>query len=150
MPRALYWLTLALVVLFGLLQVRLLDSHLGRTWRAIREDELAARAYGVEPLRYKALAFAVGGFGAGVAGAIAAHQYSYINHETFNIQLSILAITVVILGGLGNVLGAVLGALLLIGLPELLRPAAEYRMLIYGVVLLVLIRYRPQGLLGTA
>ncbi len=149
-PRALYWLTLALVVLFGLLQVRLLDSHLGRTWRAIREDELAARAYGVEPLRYKALAFAVGGFGAGVAGAIAAHQYSYINHETFNIQLSILAITVVILGGLGNVLGAVLGALLLIGLPELLRPAAEYRMLIYGVVLLVLIRYRPQGLWGTA
>ena len=104
----------------------------------------------MEPLRYKALAFAFGGFGAGVAGAIAAHLYSYINHETFNIQLSILAITVVILGGLGNVLGAVLGALLLVGLPELLRSAAEYRMLIYGVALLVLIRYRPQGLLGTA
>jgi branched-chain amino acid transport system permease protein len=149
-PRALYWLTLALVVLFGSLQGRLLESHLGRTWRAIRDDEVAARAYGVEPLRYKALAFAFGGFGAGVAGAIAAHLYSYINHETFNIQLSILAITVVILGGLGNVLGAVLGALLLVGLPELLRPAAEYRMLIYGVALLVLIRYRPQGLLGTA
>ena len=149
-PRALYWLTLALVVLFGSLQARVLDSHLGRTWRAIRDDEVAARAYGVEPLRYKALAFAFGGFGAGVAGAIAAHLYSYINHETFNIQLSILAITVVILGGLGNVLGAVLGALLLVGLPELLRPAAEYRMLIYGVALLVLIRYRPQGLLGTA
>ena len=149
-PRALYWLTLALVVLFGLLQVRLLKSHLGRTWRAIREDEVAARAYGAEPLRYKALAFAFGGFGAGVAGAIAAHLYSYINHETFNIQLSILAITVVILGGLGNVLGAVLGALLLVGLPELLRSTAEYRMLIYGVALLVLIRYRPQGLLGAA
>ena len=149
-PRALYWLTLALVVLFGLLQVRLLESHLGRTWRAIREDAVAARAYGAEPLRYKALAFAFGGFGAGVAGAIAAHLYSYINHETFNIQLSILAITVVILGGLGNVLGAVLGALLLVGLPELLRSAAEYRMLIYGVALLVLIRYWPQGLLGAA
>jgi len=98
-PRALYWLMLALVVLFGLLQVRLLDSHLGRTWRAIREDEVAVRAYGVEPLRYKALAFAFGGFGAGVAGATAAHLYSYINPDTFDTQLSILAITVVILGG---------------------------------------------------
>ncbi|MDR3437228.1 ABC transporter permease [Telmatospirillum sp.] len=148
-PRALYWVVLVLVVLLGLLQVRLLSSHLGRTWRAIREDEVAARAYGVEPLRYKAMAFAFGGFGAGIAGAIAAHLYSYINHETFNTQLSILAITVVILGGLGNVLGAVLGAVLLVALPEIFRAAAEYRMLIYGIALLLLIRYRPQGLLGT-
>ncbi len=148
-PRALYWLMLGLVVVFGLLQTRVLGSHLGRTWRAIRDDELAARAYGVEALRYKTLAFAAGGFRAGVAGAVAAHLYSYINHETFNVQLSILAITVVILGGLGNVLGAALGAVLLVGLPELFRFAAEYRMLVYGVALLLLIRFRPQGLMGT-
>jgi branched-chain amino acid transport system permease protein len=147
--RSLYWLVLALVVLLALLQVRLLSSHLGRAWRAIREDEVAARSYGVDAMRYKALAFAFGGFGAGIGGAIAAHLYSYINHETFNAQLSILTLTMVILGGLGNVAGAVLGSVLLVGLPELFRAAAEYRMLAYGLVLLLLIRYRPQGLLGT-
>lgn len=147
--RSQYWLVLALVVLIGLLQARLLSSHLGRTWRAIREDDVAARSYGVDAMRYKALAFAFGGFGAGIGGAITAHLYSYINYETFNAQLSILALTMVILGGLGNVAGAVLGSVLLVGVPELFRAAAEYRMLAYGLVLLLLIRYRPQGLLGT-
>jgi branched-chain amino acid transport system permease protein len=146
---ALYWLALALVVVFGLLQTRLLSSHLGRAWRAIREDEVAARAYGVDANRYKALAFAFGGFGAGISGAVTAHFYSYLDYATFNAQLSILALTMVILGGLGNVLGAVLGSVLLLALPEAFRALAEYRMLIYGVVLLLLIRYRPQGLLGT-
>jgi len=146
---ALYWLALALVVVMGLLQTRLLSSHLGRAWRAIREDEVAARAYGVEANRYKAMAFAFGGFGAGISGAVTAHFYSYLDYTTFNAQLSILALTMVILGGLGNVLGAVLGAVVLVSLPEAFRPLAEYRLLIYGVVLLLLIRYRPQGLLGT-
>ncbi|HEY0419707.1 MAG TPA: ABC transporter permease, partial [Acetobacteraceae bacterium] len=75
--------------------------------------------------------------------------YSYINHETFTSQISVLALTMVILGGMGNVLGAVIGAVALVSLPELFRGAAEYRMLIYGVTLLLLIRFRPQGLLGT-
>ena len=147
--QSLYWLALALVVAIALLQSRLLSSHLGRAWRAIREDEVAARSYGVQANRYKALAFAFGGFGAGISGAVTAHMYSYIDYQTFNVQLSILALTMVILGGLGNVLGAVLGAVLLMGLPELFRAAAEYRMLAYGAVLLLLIRFRPQGLLGT-
>ena len=146
---SLYWLALALVVAIGLLQARLLRSHLGRAWRAIREDEVAARSYGVAADRDKALAFAFGGFGAGIGGAVTAHLYSYIDYQTFNAQLSILAVTMVILGGLGNVLGAVLGAVILSALPELFRAAAEYRMLIYGLVLLLLIRFRPQGLLGT-
>jgi len=147
--EAVYWLSLALVVIVALLQTRLLSGHLGRAWRAIREDEIAARAYGVNPARYKAMAFAFGGFGAGISGAVTAHLYSYINHETFDATISLLALTIVILGGLGNVLGAILGSVALIGLPELFRAAAEYRMLIYGVVLLLLIRFRPQGLLGT-
>jgi branched-chain amino acid transport system permease protein len=146
---SLYWFALALVVAFALLQARLLGSHLGRAWRAIREDEVAARSYGVAADRDKALAFAFGGFGAGISGAVTAHLYSYIDYQTFNAQLSILALTMVILGGLGNVLGAVLGAVILSALPELFRAAAEYRMLIYGLVLLLLIRFRPQGLLGT-
>jgi ABC-type branched-subunit amino acid transport system permease subunit len=135
--------------LLALLQVRLLGSHIGRSFRAIRDDDVAARAYGLSLNRYKSLAFIFGGFAAGVSGGIAAHLYSYINHETFNTQQSILALTIVILGGLGNVAGAIVGSVALVGLPEVFRIAAEYRILIYGIVLLLLVRFRPQGLLGT-
>jgi branched-chain amino acid transport system permease protein len=144
-----YWVTLVVMVGLALLQARLTSWHIGRTLRAIREDDIAARAFGIGLIRYKGLAFAVSGFAAGISGAITAHMYSYINHETFNTQISVLALTMVILGGLGNILGAVLGALALIGLPELFRGLAEYRMLVYGVVLLLLVRFRPQGLMGT-
>jgi branched-chain amino acid transport system permease protein len=131
------------------MQARLLRSHLGRTFRAIRDDDVAARAYGVSLDRYKGIAFAVGGFSAGISGAIAAHLYSYINNETFTSTVSISALTMVILGGMGNLLGAILGAVALTALPEMFRGTAEYRMLIYGAALLLLIRFRPQGVLGT-
>jgi branched-chain amino acid transport system permease protein len=144
-----YWLSFAILVLLALLQTRLLGSHLGRSFRAIRDDDVAARAYGLGLNRYKSLAFIFGGFAAGVSGALSAHLFSYINHETFNTQQSILALTIVILGGLGNVVGAIVGALALVGLPEIFRIAAEYRVLIYGIVLLLLVRFRPQGLMGT-
>ena len=144
-----YEIALAALLLVAGLHHRLLSSHLGRTLRAIRDDDVAARSYGIALDRYKSLAFAVGGFSAGVAGAILAHIYSYVNHETFSSQVSLLALTMVILGGLGNIAGGVLGAVLLVSLPELFRAAAEYRMLIYGLALLLLIRFRPQGLLGT-
>jgi branched-chain amino acid transport system permease protein len=148
-PVSSYWACLAVLTVLAMLQVRLLRSHLGRTFRAIRDDDVAARAYGISLNRYKGLAFAVGGFAAGISGAITAHLYSYINYETFTSQISILALTMVILGGLGNVAGAIVGAVALIGLPELFRFTAEWRMLIYGIVLLLLIRFRPQGILGT-
>ncbi len=138
-----------MLVAAGLLQSRLLHSHLGRTFRAIRDDDVAARSYGIGLDRYKGLAFAFGGFGAGISGGITAHLYSYINYETFTLQVSLLALTMVILGGMGNVLGAIVGAVALTALPELFRVTAEYRMLIYGLALLLLIRFRPQGLLGT-
>jgi branched-chain amino acid transport system permease protein len=99
--------------------------------------------------RYKALAFAASAFIAGLSGAFTAHLYTYINHETFPNTTSILALTMVILGGMGNMLGAVLGAVLLTALPEVFRPLADYRYLMYGLALLLLIRFRPQGLLGT-
>jgi len=148
-PQAGYWATLAVLIVLALLQTRLLRSHLGRTFRAIRDDDVAARAYGISLDRYKAMAFAVAGFTAGIGGAMTAHQYSYINYESFPSQISILALTMVILGGLGNVLGAIIGAVALVSLPEMFRWAADYRLLIYGLCLLLLIRFRPQGLLGT-
>jgi branched-chain amino acid transport system permease protein len=132
-----------------LLQVRLLRSHLGRTLRAVRDDDVAARAFGIGLTRAKSIAFIFGGFVAGISGAVTAHLYSYINFETFTSQISVLALTMVILGGMGNVIGAVLGAVVLIALPELFRGLAEYRVLIYGLTLLLLIRFRPQGVLGT-
>jgi branched-chain amino acid transport system permease protein len=144
-----YLVCLALLVICAALQTRLLGSHLGRTLRAVREDDVAARAFGIGLTRAKSIAFVFGGFVAGISGAATAHLYSYINFETFTSQISILALTMVILGGMGNVLGAVIGAVALVGIPEISRFAAEYRVLIYGVVLLLLIRFRPQGLLGT-
>jgi len=78
-----------------------------------------------------------------------AHLYAFINYETFDATISILALTMVILGGMGNVLGAILGAVALIALPEIFRAAADYRVLVYGLALLLLVRFRPQGLLGT-
>jgi branched-chain amino acid transport system permease protein len=148
-PAAVYWICLGALVALAFLQTRLLGSHFGRTLRAIRDDDIAARAYGVQLDRYKSLAFAFGAFGAGVSGALSAHLFSYINYQTFDAQVSVLALTMVILGGMGNVLGAVAGAVLLVGLPEAFRFTAEYRVLIYGLVLLLMIRFRPQGLLGT-
>ena len=145
----LYWISLAALGILWAGQARLLGSHLGRTFRALRDDDTAARAFGVRPARYKAAGFAIGGFLAGISGAITASIYTYINHETFTAQISILALTMVILGGLGHLTGAVVGALALITLPELFRFTAEYRILVYGLVLLLLVRFRPQGLFGT-
>jgi branched-chain amino acid transport system permease protein len=147
--RSVYWFTFIVLLVLAFLQWRLLRSHLGRTLRAIREDEVAARAYGVSPNRYKAIAFGFGGVLAGISGGISAHLYSYINYQTFDSSVSILALTMVILGGLGNVFGGIVGAVALVLLPEMFRWAADYRMLIYGVVLLLLVRFRPQGLFGT-
>jgi branched-chain amino acid transport system permease protein len=144
-----YEIALVALIALALLQYRLLGSHLGRTLRAIRDDDVAARSYGIALDRYKSLAFGVAGFSAGVAGALMAHIFSYVNHETFTFQVSLLALTMVILGGLGNIAGAIVGAVCLVSLPELFRAAAEYRVLIYGIVLLLLVRFRPQGLLGT-
>jgi branched-chain amino acid transport system permease protein len=147
--QSIYWVSLATLAALCLLQQRLLSSHLGRTFRAVREDDVAARAFGIGLNRYKSLGFGFGGLVAGISGAMTAHVYSYINYETFDSQISILALTMVILGGLGNIAGAVLGAVALISLPELFRATAEFRVLVYGIALLLLIRFRPQGLLGT-
>jgi branched-chain amino acid transport system permease protein len=149
LARELYWYALALLLLVALFQWQLLRSPLGRTWRAIREDDIAAQSYGINLNRYKALVFVASGFMAGISGAFTGHMYTFINHETFTNTTSILVLTMVILGGMGNMLGAVVGAVALTALPELFRGLVDYRYLLYGITLLLVIRFRPQGLLGS-
>jgi branched-chain amino acid transport system permease protein len=148
-PRDLYWYSLALLLIAALLQWQLVRSPLGRTWRAIREDDVAAQSYGINLNRYKALVFIASAFIAGMSGAFTGHMYTYINHETFTNTTSILVLTMVILGGMGNMLGAVVGAFALTALPEVFRGFVDYRYLVYGITLLLLVRFRPQGLFGT-
>src|SRR4029079_8408439 len=105
------------LILLARLQSLLLLSHLGPSLRAIRDDDVAARSYGIALDRYKGLAFGVAGFSAGIAGALMAHIFSYVNHETFTSQVSLLALTMVILGGLGNIAGGILAAVALVSLP---------------------------------
>lgn len=149
LPKEIYWYTLVLLAGIIVLQWRLTHSALGRIWRSIREDDIAAQSYGINLNRYKALAFSCSAFIAGLGGAFTAHMYTYINNETFPNSTSILALTVAILGGLGNMAGAVIGAVVLTILPEVFRAFADYRYLFYGLALVLLIRFRPQGLLGT-
>ena len=99
-------------------------------------------------MRYSAVC-GISAFIAGLSGAFTAHMYSYISYDTFASSLSTLALTMAILGGMGNIVGAVVGALLLTLLPEVLRFSTDLRYLIYGLVLVLVIRFRPQGLLGT-
>lgn len=145
-----YWLTLLLLAAGFWVISRVAASHLGRAFRALRDDEVAAQAYAISLERYKSIAFGVSAFFAAVAGVLLAHSYSYIAPDTFTHSLSILALTMVVFGGLDSVPGAVLGAVVLTVLPESARFLAEYRYLIYGATLLALLRFRPRGLLSRA
>ncbi len=145
--RYAFLLDLALLAVTLAFVVRVQRSRLGIALRAIGADEVAARSAGVPVRDYKALAFAISAFFSGIAGSLLAHQYSYIDPSVFTISMSLLVITVLVLGGMGSPYGAVLGAVVLIGVPEALRLAPEARILLYGIALLVCIRFRPQGLL---
>jgi branched-chain amino acid transport system permease protein len=138
----------------GVLSVILLARHLaasthGRALFAIRDDEVAAEALGVDTTRYKVLAFVIGAFFAGVAGGLFAHYLSYLNPNSFTFLKSIEVIAMVVLGGMGSVSGCVLAAILLTLLPEVLRPVKDYRMVMYSLMLITLMITRPQGLMGS-
>ena len=138
----------------GVLAVILVSRNLaasthGRALFAIRDDEIAAEALGVNTTAYKVLAFVLGAFFAGVAGGLFAHTLSYLNTNSFTFLKSIEVIAMVVLGGLGSISGAVFAAVLLTLLPELLRPVKEYRMVLYSLMLIVLMITRPQGLMGS-
>lgn len=124
------------------------SSRLGRAFKAIRDDETAAESMGINLTLYKVQAFAIGGFMAGVGGGLYAHFISYINPSDFGFLKSVDILSMVVLGGLGSVPGAILGASVLAAAPELLRFMAQYRMLVYGILLVLLMIFRPNGLLG--
>ncbi|MBI4516020.1 MAG: branched-chain amino acid ABC transporter permease [Deltaproteobacteria bacterium] len=136
------------VLCVGLLW-RLVHSPKGTAFRAVREDEIAAAAMGVDTTRYKIIAFTLGAFWAGVAGGLFAHFIGYIHTNSFTFLKSIEIVVMVVLGGSGSISGALLAAAALTVLPELLRFGAEYRMIIYSLLLIVMMLTRPAGLLGS-
>jgi len=145
-PQHFYYLALAFVILAIFVSWRLSVSRVGRAWNAMREDEQVADAMGISTTRYKLLAFAIGGAVGSMGGALFAVRIGSLSPASFEILVSITALAVVILGGLGSLPGVVVGALVLIGLPGLLREFEEYRLLIYGAVLVAIMILRPQGL----
>ncbi len=144
-----YWLTLALVGAAVWVSWRLAASRIGRAWAAIREDELAAQCMGINPVRLKLLAHGVGAAIGGVAGCVFAAKQGTITPDSFDFVLSVMVLAMVVLGGLGNPLGAIVGAVALTVLPELLREFMAYRILLFGATLILMMRFRPQGLLGS-
>jgi branched-chain amino acid transport system permease protein len=140
-----------ILVVFGLLL--LLDRRMGRSWiglawASIREDEQAAGAMGVDVVRFKVLAFILGSAIAGLAGGFYAHFLTFIMPQNFGFGQSIVILSMVVFGGIGSRWGPIVGAIILGVLPEVSRPIMEYRILIYGILLLGMMRFQPGGLLG--
>src|SRR5687767_1185123 len=140
------------IFLIGILTVvivyNIVNSAFGRALISIREDELAAEAMGINTTRYKVMAFVISSALAGAGGVLLAHFDGYLNPKSFEFIKSFEILIMIILGGLGSIVGSVLGAILLTVLPEALRGFAEYRMVIYSLLLIILMITRPQGLLG--
>jgi branched-chain amino acid transport system permease protein len=137
------------VLLTAFFLFRMLDSKIGRALVAIREDELAANCMGVPVLSVKLTAFGISSFIAGLAGCVFASKQTIITPDSFDFVLSVLILAMVVLGGMGNIWGAALGAVLLGLLPEVLREFAAYRMLLFGLIMILMMIFRPQGMLGS-
>ncbi|SES20471.1 branched-chain amino acid ABC transporter permease [Actinokineospora terrae] len=141
-----YVLIIVLVALVMVVFANLKNSRIGRAWIAIREDEDAARAMGIKTGQAKILAFLIGATLAGLAGAVFAHKTSTVAYDSFQFIESVTLLAAVILGGMGSIPGAVLGAALLLVLPEKLREFSDYRLMLFGLALVLIMRFRPQGL----
>ncbi len=146
--RAYYFFVLALAAMTVFVVRRLVHSRIGLAWKAIREDELAAGAMGVDVRRAKLLAFGLGAAFAGLAGSFFAGRAGFVSPESFTFAESVLVVCIVVIGGAGSLAGVIVGAVVFIALPELLREAARYRMLAFGLAMVTLALVRPQGLLG--
>ncbi len=142
----LYYLMILLVLFTIFVVNRLQNSRIGRAWIALREDEIACQAMGIDKAKTKLTAFALGATWAGMGGVIFAAKTTFINPASFTIWESIIILCIVVLGGMGSILGVISGAMILILLPEYLRAFSEYRMLIFGVVLVVMMIFRPGGM----
>ncbi len=147
-PALFFCLTLLAVLLVLGLTYRLVHSYHGRALKAIRDHEVTAQVMGINTPAYKVAIFTLAAALAGLAGSLYAHFITFINPESFGLHTSILALCMVVLGGMGSLAGAVVGALALTVLPEILREFRTYQDLVYGVLLVALLIWRPQGLLG--
>jgi branched-chain amino acid transport system permease protein len=145
-----YFLVFVLVFVTVFALKRLESSRLGRAWMAHREDDLAAECMGINPAWVKLSAFAIGGFIAGIAGCVFASKQGTVSPDSFDFIVSVMVLAMIVLGGLGNIMGALLGAFILSILPEFLRGFDIYRMLIFGLAMILMMLFRPQGILGEA
>ncbi|HBV87458.1 branched-chain amino acid ABC transporter permease [Desulfosporosinus sp.] len=141
-------IVMTIVVLTICCMVWIENSRNGRAMLAIREDEIASSAVGINTTLYKIQAFAIGSFCAGVGGALFAHTTTFIQPTDFGFLKSVDILSIVVLGGLGSIPGTIIGAIVLTSAPEILRPLANYRMIVYGLLLVVIMIFRPYGLLG--
>lgn len=146
-PTLTYYPLIILCIFAAIVAHRLKYSRAGRAWNAMREDEDVAEATGVSTVNYKLLAFALGAAIGCLGGAVFSTHLQSVFPGSFNILVSITVLAIVVLGGMGSIPGVVVGALALIGLPELLREFAEFRLLVYGAVLVVMMLLRPEGLI---
>jgi ABC-type branched-chain amino acid transport system, permease component len=146
--KGLYFLMLVLVILVSLFCYLIINSKIGRAFISIKEDELAADLMGIKTTRYKLLAFVLSAFISGIAGSFYAHMIRFIEPNSFTFDTSIMIISIVILGGMGTMRGMYLGAGVLVAFPEILRPLQAYRFVVYGLILVLMMRFRPQGALG--
>ncbi|MEO1287525.1 MAG: branched-chain amino acid ABC transporter permease [Chloroflexota bacterium] len=145
-PEQLYYIVLAACVITLFVSVRLNNSRTGRQWMAIREDEDVAAAMGINVAQAKLLAFTLSAATGGVAGAIFAAKVGTVFPNSFTVFISINVLSLIIVGGMGSNPGILLGAIALVGMPELLREFTEYRWLIYGALLIFMMVNRPEGL----
>jgi branched-chain amino acid transport system permease protein len=144
----LYYLMLCMALFTVFVVNRLQHSRIGRAWFALREDEIACQAMGIDKTRTKLTAFALGATWAGMIGVFFAAKTTFVSPASFTFLESALILCIVVLGGMGSIIGVSIGALILILLPEYLRAFAEYRMLLFGAVLVVMMVFRPQGIIA--
>jgi branched-chain amino acid transport system permease protein len=149
-PVALFYLTLAASAIAAYFAWRLENSRLGRAWMAVRDDEDVAQALGVNLVKVKLLAYGIGAAFAGLAGSIFAVMLTSIYPSSFQLLISINVLALIIVGGMGSLPGVVVGAVALVGLPELLREFGEFRFLFYGAALIIMMRIKPEGLWPSA
>jgi len=143
-----YWLAIIIIVIVLFFMGNLERSRVGRAWIAIREDEDAAELTGIPTYRFKIWAFAIGAAVGGLSGTLFAAQVGYVNNQRFDITTSILYLAAVVLGGQGNKVGVIVGAFLVSYIPDRFQFEPEYRFLVFGLALIILMIFRPQGLLG--
>lgn len=145
----LYYLILALALTTNLFTLRIRRLPIGRAWEALREDETACRSLGIDPTKTKLSAFAIGAMFAGFAGSFFATRQGFISPESFTFLESAIILAIVVLGGMGSQIGIVLSAILLVGLPEWFRELQQYRMLAFGGAMVLIMLWRPRGLLSS-